>query len=180
MITLPVGGIYKMRRRGEAHAFDGSLIHTLQTAVSNDSFQTYMRYSEAVRRQPPMALRDLLDFTEGHKPIPADEVESITEIRKHLVAPGISLGALSPEAHETLAIAMNRIGARSDSGEGGEDSRRLQAAAEWRQRQLGHQADRRRAGSASRRNISTRAARSRSRSPRAPSRARAGSCPASR
>ncbi len=124
-VTLPVGGIYKLRRRGEAHAFDGSLIHTLQTAVSNDSFQTYMRYSEAVRRQPPIALRDLLDFTEGHKPIPADEVESITEIRKHLVAPGISLGALSPEAHETLAIAMNRIGARSDSGEGGEDSARF-------------------------------------------------------
>ncbi len=124
VVTLPVGGIYKLRRRGEAHAFDGSLIHTLQTAVSNDSFQTYMRYSEAVRRQPPVALRDLLDFTEGHKPIPVDDVESITEIRKHLIAPGISLGALSPEAHETLAVAMNRIGARSDSGEGGEDQAR--------------------------------------------------------
>ncbi len=128
-ITLPVGGIYKLRRRGEAHAFEGSLIHTLQTAVSNDSFQTYMRYSEAVRRQPPVALRDLLDFTEGHTPIPVDEVESITEIRKHLVAPGISLGALSPEAHETLAIAMNRIGARSDSGEGGEDQARFKPRA---------------------------------------------------
>ncbi len=124
VVTLPVGGIYKLRRRGEAHAFDGSLIHTLQTAVSNDSFQTYMRYSEAVRRQPPVALRDLLDFTDGHKAIPVDDVESITEIRKHLIAPGISLGALSPEAHETLAIAMNRIGARSDSGEGGEDQAR--------------------------------------------------------
>ena len=123
-IALPVGGIYKLRRRGETHAFEGSLIHTLQTAVSNDSFQTYMRYSEAVRRQPPVALRDLLDFTEGHTAIPVDEVESITEIRKHLIAPGISLGALSPEAHETLAIAMNRIGARSDSGEGGEDEAR--------------------------------------------------------
>ena len=128
-VTLPVGGIYKLRRRGEAHAFDGSLIHTLQTAVSTDSFQTYMRYSEAVRRQPPVALRDLLDFTTGHKPIPVDEVESITEIRKHLVAPGISLGALSPEAHETLAIAMNRIGARSDSGEGGEDEARYKPRA---------------------------------------------------
>ena len=123
-IALPVGGIYKLRRRGETHAFEGSLIHTLQTAVSNDSFATYMRYSEAVRRQPPVALRDLLDFTEGHTPVPVDEVESTTEIRKHLIAPGISLGALSPEAHETLAIAMNRIGARSDSGEGGEDEAR--------------------------------------------------------
>ena len=124
-VTLPVGGIYKYRRQGEAHAFEGSLIHTLQSAVSNDSFQTYMRYSEAVRRQPPVALRDLLDFKEGRTPIPVDEVESITEIRKHLIAPGISLGALSPEAHETLAIAMNRIGARSDSGEGGEDEARF-------------------------------------------------------
>ena len=129
VVTLPVGGLYKLRRRGEAHAFEGSLIHTMQTAVANDSFQTWMRYSEAVRRQPPIALRDLLDFTEGHTAIPADEVESITEIRKHLIAPGISLGALSPEAHETLAIAMNRIGARSDSGEGGEDSERFKPRA---------------------------------------------------
>jgi glutamate synthase (NADPH/NADH) large chain len=128
-MALPVGGLYKYRRRGETHAFEGSLIHTLQTAVSNDSFQTYMRYSEAIRRQPPVALRDLLDFTEGHIAIPVDEVESITEIRKHLIAPGISLGALSPEAHETLAIAMNRIGARSDSGEGGEDQARFKPRA---------------------------------------------------
>ena len=128
-VSLPVGGIYKYRRRGETHAFEGSLIHTLQTAVSNDSFQTYMRYSDAVRRQAPVALRDLLDFKEGRTPIPVDEVESITEIRKHLIAPGISLGALSPEAHETLAIAMNRIGARSDSGEGGEDEARFKPRA---------------------------------------------------
>ena len=128
-VTLPVGGLYKLRRRGEAHAFDGSLIHTLQVAVANDSFQTYVRYAEGVRRQPPIALRDLLDFKDGYKPIAVDEVESITEIRKHLVAPGISLGALSPEAHETLSIAMNRIGARSDSGEGGEDPARFQPRA---------------------------------------------------
>ncbi|HTW28079.1 MAG TPA: glutamate synthase large subunit, partial [Acetobacteraceae bacterium] len=125
-VTLPVGGIYKLRRRGEAHAFEAGLIHTLQTAVATDSYTTYRRYADAVRRMPPIALRDLLDFrTEGRKPIPVDEVESITEIRKRLIAPGISLGALSPEAHETLSIAMNRIGARSDSGEGGEDPARL-------------------------------------------------------
>jgi glutamate synthase (NADPH/NADH) large chain len=119
--TLPVGGVYKLRRRGETHAFD-STIHMLQEAVGSDSFQSYRRYADAVRKMPPVALRDLLDFrTEAVKPIPVDEVESITEIRKRLVAPGISLGALSPEAHETLSIAMNRIGARSDSGEGGED-----------------------------------------------------------
>jgi glutamate synthase (NADPH/NADH) large chain len=119
--TLPVGGVYKLRRRGETHAFD-STIHMLQEAVGSDSFQSYRRYADAVRKMPPVALRDLLDFrTESVKPIPVEEVESITEIRKRLVAPGISLGALSPEAHETLSIAMNRIGARSDSGEGGED-----------------------------------------------------------
>ena len=124
--SLPVGGIYKLRRRGEVHAFDGGLIHTLQLAVASDSFATYSRYADAVRRQKKVALRDLLDFrTDGVSPIPVDEVESITEIRKRLIAPGISLGALSPQAHETLSVAMNRIGARSDSGEGGEDPARF-------------------------------------------------------
>ncbi len=123
-VTLPVGGLYKLRRSGEVHAFDGGLIHTLQTAVATDSFSTYRRYAEAVRRQKPVALRDLLDFREGRQKLPVEDIESITEIRKRLIAPGISLGALGPEAHETLAIAMNRIGARSDSGEGGEDAQR--------------------------------------------------------
>ena len=124
-VTLPVGGLYKLRKRGETHAFDGGLIHMLQTAVATDSYQTYKRYADAVRRQPPVALRDLLDFRrERLVSVSVDDVESITEIRKRLLAPGISLGALSPEAHETLSIAMNRIGARSDSGEGGEDPAR--------------------------------------------------------
>ena len=128
--SLPVGGLYKLRRRGETHAFDGSLIHVLQTAVATDSFSMYRRYADAVRKLPPVALRDLLDFRpSGHTPIPVEEVESITEIRKRLLAPGISLGALSPEAHETLSIAMNRIGARSDSGEGGEDPARAKPRA---------------------------------------------------
>jgi glutamate synthase (NADPH/NADH) large chain len=127
-VTLPVGGLYKLRKRGETHAFDGGLIHMLQAAVATDSYQLYRRYADAVRRQPPVALRDLLDFRrERCKPISVDDVESITEIRKRLLAPGISLGALSPEAHETLSIAMNRIGARSDSGEGGEDPARARA-----------------------------------------------------
>jgi glutamate synthase (NADPH) large chain len=129
-VTLPIGGLYKLRRRGEAHAFDGTLIHTLQSAVETESYQTFKRYSDAVRRLPPVALRDLLDFRlEGRTPIALEEVESITEIRKRLLAPGISLGALSPEAHETLSIAMNRIGARSDSGEGGEDPARAKPRA---------------------------------------------------
>lgn len=123
--ALPIGGLYKLRRKGEVHAFNGQLIHMLQTAVSTDSFSLFKRYADAVRRQPPTALRDLLDFRRVRESIPVEDVESITAIRRRLVAPGISLGALSPEAHETLAIAMNRIGAKSDSGEGGEDASRF-------------------------------------------------------
>jgi glutamate synthase (NADPH/NADH) large chain len=123
--TLPIGGIYKLRRSGETHAFDGTIIHLLQHACNSDSYAAFRKYSEAVRRAKPISLRDLLDFNaDNARPISVEDVESVTEIRKHLLAPGISLGALSPEAHETLSIAMNRIGARSDSGEGGEDPAR--------------------------------------------------------
>ncbi len=125
VVTLPVGGVYKMRRGGESHAFDGGLIHLLQRRSPPTATPLFRRYSEGVRRLPPVALRDLLDFREdGLTPVPVEVVESITEIRQRLIAPGISLGALGPEAHETLSIAMNRIGARSDSGEGGEDPER--------------------------------------------------------
>jgi glutamate synthase (NADPH/NADH) large chain len=124
VIALPVGGFYRYRRSGEAHYWDGNLVHQLQTAVETDSYSSYKRYSDRVNALPPINLRDLLDFAPKSLPVNVDEVESITQIRKTLVAPGISLGALSPEAHETLSIAMNRIGARSDSGEGGEDPAR--------------------------------------------------------
>ncbi|OYV39134.1 MAG: glutamate synthase large subunit, partial [Acidocella sp. 20-61-6] len=124
---LEIGGMYRLRGKGETHAFDNNVVHLLQSAVNSNSYQMFKKYTEMVRKQPPVALRDLLDFrTEGRTPISVDEVESITEIRKVLLAPGISLGALSPEAHETLSIAMNRIGARSDSGEGGEDPARAE------------------------------------------------------
>ncbi|MGE5548289.1 MAG: glutamate synthase large subunit [Solirubrobacterales bacterium] len=121
MAVLPVGGFYRFRRGHETHAFEGTLIHTLQTAVATDSYSTYKRYSEGMRRQPPVTIRDLLDLRPAGQPVSVDEVESITEIRKRFLTPGMSLGALSPEAHGTLNIAMNRIGAKSVSGEGGED-----------------------------------------------------------
>ncbi len=124
VIALPVGGFYRYRRNGEEHGFQGELMHTLQAAVANDSYATYKKYTAGLDRLPPIALRDLLGFKQAAAPAPLEEVQSITEIRKRLVAPGISLGALSPEAHETLSIAMNRIGAKSDSGEGGEDPAR--------------------------------------------------------
>lgn len=122
--TLPVGGFYRQRAGGEAHAYSAQLMHQLQTAVSNDSYSSYLAFSRGVRDLPPVYLRDLLEFNFPETGVPIDQVEAITEIRKRFVTPGMSLGALSPEAHETLAIAMNRIGARAVSGEGGEDSAR--------------------------------------------------------
>ena len=129
VVALPIGGFYKTRRGGDRHNFEGNLIHMLQDAVNTESYAKYRRYSEQVRRLPPINLRDLLDFKTDRAAVAIDEVESITELRKRLVAPGISLGALGPEAHETLSIAMNRIGAKSDSGEGGEDPARYKARA---------------------------------------------------
>jgi glutamate synthase (NADPH/NADH) large chain len=125
VVTLPVGGLYRQRAAGEPHAWEAGLIHTLQEAVANDSYSQYRRFSEGVRRLPPIYLRDLLEFNYARQPLAPEDVESISEIRKRFVTPGMSLGALSPEAHETLAIAMNRIGAKAVSGEGGEDSARF-------------------------------------------------------
>ena len=119
--TLPVGGIYKYRRKGETHAWQANLMHQMQAAVASGSYEAWQRYTKAMQSLPPIHLRDLLDFKEAPKPVSIDEVESITSIRKRFVTPGMSLGALSPEAHKTLNVAMNRIGAKSDSGEGGED-----------------------------------------------------------
>ena len=140
VIALPIGGFYKSRHGGDHHNFEANLIHMLQDAVNTESYAKYRKYSEAVRRLPPINLRDLLDFRASAAPVPIDEVESITELRKRLVAPGISLGALGPEAHETLSIAMNRIGAKSELGRRRRGSGALQAAAQRRQCLVGHQA----------------------------------------
>jgi glutamate synthase (NADPH/NADH) large chain len=120
-VTLPVGGLYKLRRSGEAHAFEARLIHTLQSACDTGDFELYRRWSNGLRTQKPIQLRDLLDWRSDRNPISTDDVESVNEIRKRFVTPGMSLGALGPEAHGVLNIAMNRIGAKSVSGEGGED-----------------------------------------------------------
>ncbi len=124
--TLPIGGFYRQRHGGETHAYSAQLMHLLQTAVATDSYSTYQKFSRGVADLPPVYLRDLLQFNFPDEGIAVDQVEPITEIRKRFVTPGMSLGALSPEAHETLAIAMNRIGARAVSGEGGEDKVRYQ------------------------------------------------------
>jgi len=125
VVTLPIGGLYRYRRSGEEHAFQGEMVHMLQHACETDSYATYKKYSEAVQRMAPISLRDLMEFQPSAESVPLEQVESITELRKRLCSPGISLGALGPEAHETLSIAMNRIGAKSDSGEGGEDPARF-------------------------------------------------------
>lgn len=122
---LPIGGFYRQRAGGEPHAYSAQLMHLLQTAVGTDSYSTYLQFSRGVRDLPPVYLRDLLEFNFAKEAVGLESVEAITEIRKRFVTPGMSLGALSPEAHETLAIAMNRIGAKAVSGEGGEDSIRF-------------------------------------------------------
>lgn len=122
--TLPVGGLYKARASGETHALEASQIHQLQSAVTTGSYPAFKKYVAMLGGRAPLQLRDLLDFQTTAKPAPLEEVESLNEIRKRFVTPGMSLGALGPEAHGTLNIAMNRIGAKSVSGEGGEDRAR--------------------------------------------------------
>ncbi|MDD9726554.1 glutamate synthase large subunit [Roseovarius sp. SK2] len=119
--VLPIGGFYKSRKSGETHAWGAQTMHMMQMACNKASFELWKRYSQAMQANPPIHLRDLMAIKPMGEAVPLEEVESVTAIRKRFVTPGMSLGALSPEAHKTLNVAMNRIGARSDSGEGGED-----------------------------------------------------------
>ncbi|WP_371514858.1 glutamate synthase-related protein [Brevundimonas denitrificans] len=124
-----IGGSHRIRAGEETHGWDAEMIHRLQDATTRGDYKRFKAYSRRARELPSIALRDLLDFREAERPAPLDEVESVNEIRKRFVTPGMSLGALSPEAHETLNIAMNRIGSRSVSGEGGEDPERYKPRA---------------------------------------------------
>ncbi len=124
VISLPIGGFYKFRKDGESHANQAVTMHMLQTAVATDNYDLYKKYSKIINEQYPINLRDLLDFNKIKKSISIEEVESVTDIRKRFGSGSMSLGALSKEAHETLAVAMNRIGGASCSGEGGEDAKR--------------------------------------------------------
>ena len=122
---LPIGGIYKYRKNGESHQYQGQLIHMLQHAVTVNSYETYQKYAQGIYNLPLINLRDLLIFKSPRKSIDINEVELETSLRKRFGSGSMSHGALSAEAHETLAIAMNRIGAASCSGEGGEDPKRF-------------------------------------------------------
>ncbi len=125
VFTLPIGGLYRYRKSGEDHQYQGKLIHLLQSAVGNDSYNLYKKYSEGVYNLPPINLRDLLKFKNVNKPINLNEVEPLDEILKRFGSGSMSHGALSAEAHETLATGMNRIKGASCSGEGGEDAKRF-------------------------------------------------------
>ena len=123
--TLPIGGLYRYRKSGENHQYQGNLIHLLQNAVGKGSYELYQQYSKGIHGLPPINLRDLLKFKDNKKSISVDEVEPIDDILKRFGSGSMSHGALSAEAHEVLAIGMNRIKGASCSGEGGEDSKRF-------------------------------------------------------
>ncbi len=118
-------GIYQWKRRGEYHLFNPTSIHLLQNSTSKGDYGTFKKYTEAINKQDKQActLRSLFDFVPGNS-IPIEEVESAESIMKRFATGAMSFGSISYEAHSTLAIAMNRIGAKSNSGEGGEDESR--------------------------------------------------------
>lgn len=125
---LPEGGIYQWKRRGEGHLWNPQTVHLLQQACRNNDYQAYKKYSTLINNQKErmFTLRGLLDFAKHRNPIPLEEVEPATEIMKRFATGAMSFGSISHEAHSTLAIAMNRIGAKSNTGEGGEDEIRYQ------------------------------------------------------
>ena len=124
---LDGGGAYLWRRDGEYHMFNPDSIAALQDAVRTESYETYKQFADLINgeNQQLATLRGMLEFKTLDKPIPLDEVEPAKEIVKRFATGAVSLGSISREAHETMAIAMNRIGARSNTGEGGEDYRRF-------------------------------------------------------
>ena len=125
---LPIGGEYQWRRDGEPHLFDPETVFTLQHSTRNKRFDVFKRYTTRVDEQSKrlMTLRGLFKFKEGVRPaISIDEVEPISEIVKRFSTGAMSFGSVSQEVHETLAIAMNRLGGKSNTGEGGEDPSRF-------------------------------------------------------
>jgi glutamate synthase (ferredoxin) len=125
--TLPEGGRYQWRSGGEQHLFSPESIHRLQKAVRTGSFATYRSYAELIDDQSRncSTLRSLLEFKPGEA-VPIEEVEPVESIVRRFKTGAMSYGSISQEAHETLAIAMNRIGGKSNTGEGGEDPERYQ------------------------------------------------------
>jgi glutamate synthase (NADPH/NADH) large chain len=127
--TLEVGGEYQWRREGEQHLFDPETVFRLQHATREKRYDIFRQYTDRVDDQTRrlMTLRGLFGLREGVRPaVPIDEVEPVSEIVKRFSTGAMSYGSISAEAHETLAIAMNRLGAKSNTGEGGEDPERFE------------------------------------------------------
>ncbi|MFV0450922.1 MAG: glutamate synthase large subunit, partial [Propioniciclava sp.] len=125
--TLEVGGEYKWRREGPPHLFDPETVFRLQHATRQKRYDIFQQYTARVNDQSKrlMTLRGLLEFDQTREPVPLDEVEPVSAIVKRFSTGAMSYGSISKEAHETLAIAMNRLGGKSNTGEGGEDTDRL-------------------------------------------------------
>ncbi len=125
---LPVGGLYQWKRKGEFHLFNPQTIHLLQHATKMNDFATFKKYSKAVNEQGERActLRSLFQFRKNRPSVSIDEVEAAENIYKRFATGAMSFGSISWEAHTTLAIAMNRLGGRSNTGEGGEDEKRYE------------------------------------------------------
>jgi glutamate synthase (NADPH/NADH) large chain len=124
--TLDVGGHYQWRREGEAHLFNPETVHKLQYACRTGNYETFRQYSKLVDDQSRRlcTLRGLFELKPAETPVPIDEVEPVESIMRRFKSGAMSYGSISKEAHETLAIAMNRIGGKSNTGEGGEDPAR--------------------------------------------------------
>jgi glutamate synthase domain-containing protein 2/glutamate synthase domain-containing protein 1/glutamate synthase domain-containing protein 3 len=118
--ALQDAGLYRFRQRGELHASSPDVVRRLHRYIAAPTEENYRAYSTLAAEREPVAVRDLLEFSGGER-VPLDEVENEYAILARFSTQAMSLGALSPEAHRTLAIAMNRLGARSNTGEGGED-----------------------------------------------------------
>ncbi|SBV89506.1 glutamate synthase large subunit [Xanthomonas graminis] len=124
LLKPEVGGLLKYVHGGEYHMYNPDVVMTLQRATRSGEQADWAAYAEAVHARPPSALRDLLQLKRAEVPTPLDDVAPASDLLRRFDTAAISLGALSPEAHEALAIAMNRLGGRSNSGEGGEDPAR--------------------------------------------------------
>lgn len=124
---LEIGGEYQWRREGEPHLFDPETVFRLQHATRSRRYDIFKQYTGRVNEQSErlMTLRGLFNFASGRQPVPVDEVEPVSEIVKRFSTGAMSYGSISREAHETLAIAMNQLGGKSNTGEGGEDADRL-------------------------------------------------------
>tara|TARA_B100000029_G_scaffold513797_1_gene614462 strand:+ start:5057 stop:9511 length:4455 start_codon:yes stop_codon:yes gene_type:complete len=126
-VNPKAGGHLKYVHGGEFHDYNPDVVKLLQECTTTGNYEDYQKFSNLVNNRNPSFIRDLLKIKKAKKPIPLSKIESIQKIYRRFDTAGMSLGALSPEAHESLAMAMNKLGGRSNSGEGGEDQKRFKS-----------------------------------------------------